>query len=232
MQDIDSAGSSARALPQAGSTQPQPFVRARSQAVHAPAAGGAQAIAGAVSSSGFDTRDATLVQEVADLALSLDFRNMSDEQKASGGFLTLPPTFGPAMVRQLASLPSVVARGADGKPAGFMLASLPVENSPSPVLQELTRTFARSEHGRRPWAVYGPIGVGATFQGQGIAPRMFGQLRAQFEGSGLEVLVGFVDARNTASLKLHTGKLGFATVGEFEVNGRSYVAIMYDMIKS
>jgi ribosomal protein S18 acetylase RimI-like enzyme len=175
-----------------------------------------------------DTRDPAMLDAVADLALSLDVRHVPADQRTRGGFLSLPLTFGPNTVAQLATLPSVVARGDAGAPVGFMLASEPVADSPSPIVRQLLLTFARSAHGHRNCALYGPVGVAASHQGQGLAATMFADLLKRMQGSGKEVLVGFVDTSNVPSLGLHTHKLGFEVIGQFEVQDRQFVAIMFD----
>lgn len=174
-----------------------------------------------------DVDNTAQIENIAELALSLDVRNVAPELRDSGSYLTLPPTFGPATVRQLASLPSVVAVGDDGKTAGFMLASEPHADTPSPVLRGLQAVVQNSELRNMRWAIYGPVGVATTHQGQGMASKLFRSLLDEFARTDKQAIVGFVDLRNRPSLAFHEKKLGFEKFGEFEVNGQKYAAIQY-----
>lgn len=174
-----------------------------------------------------DLGNPTQVANIAALALSLDKRNAPLEQQDSGRYLTLPLNFSPATLPLFASLPSVVAVGDDGETAGFMLASEPNPNSPSLVLQGLHALVQDSDLRDMRLGVYGPIGVAATHQGQGVAKTLFDSLKEQFAHTDKQALVGFVDARNVPSLSLHEKKLDFTEFGRFMAVGQEYVAIQY-----
>lgn len=198
-------------------TAAEPFVRSRGPV--------------GVTLQALDTTHGRTLQDVSELALSLDIRNRSPEQVARGGFLTLPPDFGPESVRRMASLPSVLALDERGRAAGFMLMSEPQADSPSPVVRAMVKAFQEGrQESKQPWAVYGPIGVGEAHQGKGLAPMMFQQLAQQAREAGKQTLVGFIDNRNKASMGLHTAKLGFELAGEFLVNDNAYSVIVYPLV--
>ena len=174
-----------------------------------------------------DLGNAAQVANIAALALSLDKRNVPLEKQASGSYLTLPGNFSPATLPLFATLPSVVAVGDDGETAGFMLASEPNPNSPSLVLQGLHALVQDSDLRDLRLGVYGPIGVAATHQGQGVASKLFDSLKEEFAHTDKQALVGFVDARNVPSLSLHEKKLKFTEFGRFKALDQEYVAIQY-----
>ena len=168
-------------------------------------------------------------QKMTDLMLSLDISRLTAKQKESG-YLTLPPGFNVGTLRKMGDLKTVAMKDAAGEAMGVMCASTPDPQSPSPFLQALFNKVADTPVNGHKWCVYGPMGVGHGYQGQGVAPKMFANLRDELKsGTDYEYMVGFVALENAASYGVHTKKFGFEDVGHFQCNGKEFAAIVYDL---
>ena len=119
----------------------------------------------------------------------------------------------------LADLPLVVARRADAV-VGYLLAASQPTVAAVPVIRAMLAAYAGG-----PGAyVYGPIVVGESERGHGLAQRLFESLKALLPGR--EGIL-FIRAGNSASLRAHE-KMGVVPRGTFRHNDHDYVVLSYE----
>ena len=76
--------------------------------------------------------------------------------------------------------------------------------------------------------LYGPVFVDEAFAGQGLSAKLWQGFKEMMRGR-YDVGLAFVSLSNPASLKAHRDKLGITQVCEFEVKGRSYALLAFDI---
>lgn len=114
--------------------------------------------------------------------------------------------------------PAVVARR-NGQVAGFVLTREKRGVNP-PIVEAMLRAYAGGENAY----TYGPVCVEEATRGQGVAARMFAELRRLLPGR--EGIL-FIKASNEPSLRAHR-KMGMREVGEFHFEGTQLVIFAYE----
>lgn len=145
--------------------------------------------------------------------LSLQAANQVDQ----GGALSasLPRARVEAMMRDM---PLIVARR-DGRVTGFLMTTTREMNTDLPIVQAMFAAYS----GTVDAYVYGPICVSAEERGQGLAQRMFEELKTLLpdrEG------VLFIRNDNAPSLKAHL-RMGMKEVGGFAFGGAEIAIFAY-----
>ena len=147
------------------------------------------------------------------------------------GFLT--GTFAaPGLAAMLASGPGQVAYYGE-ELAGFVINSrLALERYP-PLVQHIGGLLPTLLFRQRPladyrWFFYGPVLVAPAYRGQGLLQRLFGASQRALAGR-YDVGIAFIAAENTASLHVHTHKLGLEVVGELEFGGTPYAVLAFEV---
>jgi hypothetical protein len=146
-----------------------------------------------------------------------------------GGFLT--GTFAaPALAAMLASVPGQVAYCGE-ELAGFIINSRLAPAHYPPLVQHICGLLPTLLFRQRPladyhWFFYGPVLVAPAFRGQGLLQRLFGASQQTLAGR-YEVGIAFIAAENTASLFVHTHKLGLEVVGRLDFEGTAYVVLAF-----
>ncbi|HUK09915.1 MAG TPA: GNAT family N-acetyltransferase [Stellaceae bacterium] len=122
------------------------------------------------------------------------------------------------LLAMLADLPLMVARRGSRVVAFLLAASKPTVAN-VPVIAAMLRTYPGSDRAY----VYGPVAVDASERGQGLAQRLFTELKRLLPGR--EGIL-FIRADNTASLRAHK-KMGVTRRGEFIHQGFPIVVFSY-----
>lgn len=145
--------------------------------------------------------------------LSLQAANQMDQ----GGALSasLPRARVEAMMR---AMPLIVARR-DGRVTGFLMTTTREMNADLPIVQAMFAAYPGSADAY----VYGPVCVSAEARGQGLALRMFEELKTLLLG---REGVLFIRNDNVPSLKAHL-RMGMAEVGGFTFGGADIAVFAY-----
>lgn len=138
-------------------------------------------------------------------------------QMARGGSLSasLPRARVAAMMQEM---PLIVARR-EGRITGFLMTTTRAMNADLPIVQAMFAAY----HGTPDAYVYGPICVGETERGKGLAQRMFAELRRLERGR--EGIL-FIRKDNQPSLRAHL-KMGMKEVASFPFNGFDFAVYSY-----
>lgn len=138
-------------------------------------------------------------------------------QTARGGSLSasLPRSRVAAMMNDM---PLIVAR-CGGRISGFLMTTSRAMNADLPIVQAMFAAY----HGAPDAYVYGPICVGEEARGQGLAQRLFADLR-RLEPGREGVL--FIRKDNLPSLRAHL-KMGMQEVAGFSFNSFDYAVFSY-----
>ena len=122
-----------------------------------------------------------------------------------------------AVVSTIQALPSVVARRSE-EVIGFLLA-WEKTMSGNPCVKAMLEAYPGSHDAY----VYGPICVSAAARGQGVAGRMFNELRNLLPGR--EGIL-FIRADNESSLRAHN-KMGMRKTVKYMYEGRKFLVLTY-----
>ncbi|MVN75484.1 hypothetical protein GO988_04020 [Hymenobacter sp. HMF4947] len=167
---------------------------------------------------------------LADLANQYTYQQLSETER-QGGFLT-GSFAAPALQAMLASVPGQVAYNGQ-ELVGFLINSkLPAERYP-PLVQEISQLLPRLFYRERPlaqyrWFFYGPVVVKQEYRGQGLLQQLFQASKRELAGR-FDLGIAFIAEENTASLRLHTQKLGLEVVGKLTFEGTAYVLLVFSV---
>jgi hypothetical protein len=165
---------------------------------------------------------------LADLANQYTYQQLSAAAR-QGGFLT-GSFSGPALQAMLASVPGQVAHYR-GELAGFIINSRLAPASYPPLVRAIcarlpTLFFRQRALADYRWFFYGPVLVATQYRGQGLLHQLFAANRQALAGS-FDLGIAFIAEENTASLRVHTQKLGLAVVGSLPFEGTSYAVLTF-----
>jgi predicted GNAT superfamily acetyltransferase len=165
---------------------------------------------------------------IADLANQYTYQQLDDAAR-QGGFLT--GTFsGPALQAMLASVPGQVAHQ-HGELAGFVVNSRLAPASYPPLVREICALLPTLFYQERAladyqWFFYGPVLVATKYRGRGLLRQLFVATKLALAGR-FDLGIAFIAEENTASLRVHTQKLGLAVVGKLAFGGTSYAILAF-----
>lgn len=163
----------------------------------------------------------TVMQADIGTATAVDLDGILELQEANqtahGGTLSasLPRDRIAAM---MGAMPLVVARR-DRRVVGFLMTTTREMNADLPIVRAMFAAY----HGTADAYVYGPICVGATERGKGLAQAMFAELR-RLEPGREGIL--FIRHDNEASLRAHA-RMGMREVAGFQFNGFDFAVFSY-----
>ena len=78
---------------------------------------------------------------------------------------------------------------------------------------------------------YGPVCIDEKYRGRGVLNLIFEEMRVEFL-KRYPISVTFINKVNKISEKVHTKKLGWKIVDEFEYNHKAYIGLAFDMKES
>lgn len=78
---------------------------------------------------------------------------------------------------------------------------------------------------------YGPVCIDIDYRGEGLLNLIFEEMRIEFE-KRYPISLTFINSLNVISEKVHTRKLGWEIIDEFEFNNNRYIGLAFDMVKS
>jgi hypothetical protein len=165
---------------------------------------------------------------LADLANQYTYQQL-DAAARQGGFLT--GTFSSlALQAMLASVPGQVAHY-HGELAGFIINSRLAPASYPPLAQQICALLPTLFYRQRAladyqWFFYGPVLVQKEHRGQGLLQQLFEANQAELAGR-FELGIAFIAVENTASLRVHTQKLGLEIVGNLTFGGTGYAILAF-----
>ncbi|NWC96439.1 GNAT family N-acetyltransferase [Pseudomonas sp. IPO3778] len=122
------------------------------------------------------------------------------------------------IAQMMEAMPLIVARNGH-EVTGFLMTTTRAMNADIPIVKAMFEAYQGSEDAY----VYGPICVGASERGKGLAQTMFAELKQRQPGR--EGIL-FIRDDNEASLKAHI-RMGMRQVAEFTFNGFVYVVFSY-----
>jgi len=138
-------------------------------------------------------------------------------QVARGG--TLSASLSRARVAAMMQDMTIIVSRRDGQVSGFLMTSTRTMNADLPIVQAMFAAY----HGAPDAYVYGPICVAEQERGQGLARRMFAELR-RLEPGREGVL--FIRRDNDASLRAHF-RMEMREVAQFAFNGFDFAVLSY-----
>lgn len=138
-------------------------------------------------------------------------------QMSQGGMLSaeLPRS---RIAQMIKAMPLIVACNGD-EVTGFLMTTPRAMNADIAIVKAMFAVYQGSEDAY----VYGPICVGASERGKGLAQTMFAELKQRQPGR--EGIL-FIRDDNEASLKAHT-RMGMRQVADFQFNGFTYIVFSY-----
>lgn len=167
---------------------------------------------------------------LAELANQHTYQRL-DEEGRKNGFLT-GSFSAPALQAMLASVPGQVAEHG-GELVGFVINSrLSPERYPA-LVQEIMALLPELHYQQRAlttyrWFFYGPVLVKPAYRGRGLLKQLFQANQRTLAGQ-FELGIAFIAAENTASLHLHTHKLGLEVVGQCFHQGTAYAILAFSV---
>lgn len=165
---------------------------------------------------------------LADLANQHTYPQLSETAR-QGGFLTGAFTV-PALQAMLASAPGLVAHYGQ-ELAGFVINSCLAPARYPPLVQQISSLLPSLSYQDLPlvqyrWFFYGPVLVTPAYRGRGLLRQLFEASQQALAGR-FDLGIAFIAAENTASLRLHTHKLGLVRVGGLVFEGAAYAILVF-----
>lgn len=118
----------------------------------------------------------------------------------------------------LRSMPIIVAKRGD-EVVGYLITSEIKPGANAPVVEAMLQAYPGSPDAY----VYGPICVSSTARGQGLAQKLFAEIKRHLPG---REGVLFIRQDNTASIQAHK-KMGMAETGVFNFNQSVFYVLSY-----
>lgn len=78
---------------------------------------------------------------------------------------------------------------------------------------------------------YGPVCIEKTYRGKGVLNLIFEEMRIEFI-KRYPISITFINKVNTISERVHTKKLGWEVIDEFQFNSKNYIGLAFDMRNS
>lgn len=176
----------------------------------------------------FVSHDEELIQ-IANLSGTNHVSHLSDEVKASEGFVTW--SYIPEVLRKLHDIhPSVIVKDGD-KVVGYALVLLRGSAVIYEPLKEMLAYFSTLQYQGKPLLdhrVYfmGQICVDKDHRGQGVVDRLY-QFHRQALSSQYDLLVTEIATRNVRSMKAHQ-KVGFITINTYKDATDEWNVVLWD----
>jgi hypothetical protein len=178
----------------------------------------------------FDLRTATSADApaIAELANQYTYQQLSAAERQDG-FLT-GSFASPALQAMLASVPGQVAYHGP-ELIGFVVNSRLAPDRYPPLVQEICALLPTLHYRQRTladyqWFFYGPVLVKQTYRGHGLLGQLFQASQRELAGR-FDLGIAFIAAENTASLRVHTQKLGLELVGNLTFQGTAYAVLVF-----
>lgn len=181
------------------------------------------------------SRKATLSDIEGILALQAQnlVSELSEEQKASNGFVTTP--FTPELLDEIINLGWAFVTEIDGEIAAYLFGGSWPYYEKWPIFPYMTSRFPDWHF--KNWEIttknsfqYGPVCIDANHRGKKIINQLFEAMRTDFIKT-YPLAATFINQANQVSTKAHL-KLGWAIVDEFEYNDNQYFGLAYEMSNS
>lgn len=158
---------------------------------------------------------------------------LSEEQKASNGFVTTP--FTPELLTEIIDLDWAFVTEIDGQIVAYLFGGSWPYYEKWPIFPYMTARFSDWKY--KNWEIttsnsfqYGPVCIDANHRGKKIINHLFEAMRKDFVKT-YPLAATFINQANQVSTKAHL-KLGWAIVDEFEYNENRYYGLVYDMHQS
>jgi hypothetical protein len=179
-------------------------------------------------------RPATIndVQGISRLLAKYYFGRLTDAQKVRG-FISVE--FATEEIESMVRSPGMVVAVAEDREIAAVAGSSPVPSTAvDGVFHKIDSIVAKIKYNARLLSdyrlcLYGPVCVDEASAGQGLSAKLWQRFK-EMVGPSYDVGLAFVSVDNTASLNVHRAKLGMKQVSEFEVEGRRYVLLAFDIL--
>lgn len=166
--------------------------------------------------------------------LSLQKQNLiselTDEQKASNGFVTTPFTI--AQLEEIIELGGAYVTAIEDQIVAYLLGGSWPYYEQWPIFPYMTARFPKWKTEGLGITIensfqYGPVCIDSRYRGQKIINQLFETMRQDFI-KRYPLAGTFINQANPRSTKAHL-KLGWQITDEFDYNGNSYFGLVYDM---
>jgi hypothetical protein len=156
--------------------------------------------------------------------------NLSVEDR-QGGFLSAQ--FTPEQIAEMASDIGIIIASGQDFVLGFLCAFRHDFNHQSPVVDMMIQQIDKVQYRGKPLSsyrffIYGPVCIDRSQRGRGLLQGLYETLKKEVAGQ-FDVGIGFVAKDNPHSLRAHVDRLDMSQVGEFELNGNSYVILAFSV---
>ena len=119
----------------------------------------------------------------------------------------------------------------DGEVVAFLCAFRNEFNHGSPVIAKMLESYDRVEFDGKALSsynsyIYGPVCIDRAYRRRGLLRGLYEAQKQELAGR-FEVGVAFVSRSNLHSLTAHVAGLGMTEVGDFELNDKVYVMLVF-----
>ncbi|MDW3209858.1 MAG: GNAT family acetyltransferase [Reichenbachiella sp.] len=155
---------------------------------------------------------------------------LSEEQKATNGFVTTP--FTPELLDEIIGLGWAFVTEIEGQIVAYLFGGSWPYYEKWPIFPYMTSRFLNWKF--KEWEItnensfqYGPVCIDANHRGKQIINHLFEAMRKDFI-KAYPLAATFINQANLISTKAHL-KLGWTIEDEFEYNNSKYYGLAYDM---
>lgn len=155
---------------------------------------------------------------------------LSEEQKATNGFVTTP--FSPELLEEIIDLGGAYVSEIDRNIVAYLFGGSWPYYEKWPIFPYMTARFPNWKY--KNWTIstensfqYGPVCIAANHRGKKLINHLFETMRRDFIKT-YPLAATFINQANPISTKAHL-KLGWTIVDEFEYNNSKYYGLAYDL---
>lgn len=156
--------------------------------------------------------------------------NLSAEEQKEG---FLSAEFSAAQVAAMAGDLGIVVASDAGSLLGYLCGFRCDFDHGSPVIAKMLERFDQIQYGGKPLSahrsfIYGPVCIDRAHRRRGLLRGLYEALKREVAGR-YDVGVAFVSRDNPHSLRAHVAGLGMVEVGDFEVRGKLYAILAFQV---
>lgn len=171
------------------------------------------------------------VQGISELLAKYYMGRLTEAQKTRG-FISVEFTI--AELERMVFSPGMIVAVAEGGAITGVAGSSPVPSEGGDgIFQKIDSLVGQVKYNGQLLSacrlcLYGPVCVDEACAGQGLSAKLWQEFKEMMRGR-YDVGLPFVSLANPASLKAHREKLGMTQVCDFEVEGRHYALLAFDI---
>jgi hypothetical protein len=168
------------------------------------------------------------IQEIIRIQTENLGKNVSEQERASYGFITLETS--PELLGEIIDDEGILVVRVDGKLVGYLIPTSKQRALTIPLLADMLRHCSKMEYEGKPLETYNlcvlaQICIDKTYRGTGVLEALHQGTRKHLNGR-YEIGIAEIDDKNPRSLKANILKAGMTDVGSFESNGRTWHVVV------